>query len=763
LFQGTGDPFRRWIDQLADDDPALREGAALYLRQAGKPAWTSLERAARAHPEAECRARAQDLLYAQRQRRRLSYAVLEEHPSALLTLEAGGTTEKIRLIRTLGRHFEESSELLQELLGDSDPDVVVAAAEALHENRNCDWSGRLLDLLALEDSPRSNRIFELLATIVARIQAADFQSRFDQAGPRARNRLMTLALHGNLALAVSAPTVRQMLRQGDVATRRVALSWIRDRGAAGNTFEVEPLLGAADPQVVADALTTLRQIRHRPDPAVLQGLLRHEDPGVREESALTVAGFEERECLPGLRRLLLDPSVSVRQAALNGLWKLGGASVLGEVLDVYLRDAGDQRELASSILMANRDRVILRVKDLTGDRDLDRRLRALELLARLEGPAVVFPMAADPNESIRRWALGQLLKRTEIPAVLDTLESLTGDPCETIRFESVRTLVRLGRIRHIPELEAFLSSAEYTFRFDAAETLLDQGGERTEPLARRLMSESDPQIRRLAMSALSDRADRRCVEEALDGLKDADGRLRRTAAHYLNKMLSTKRDRELVARLAATLQGSDGETLSLAFRLVMDYGDRGDLEAVRSLVLAGRAPNAERAVRALAEWAGEQATEELLRLLTDDGALNEIVFARLRELRKSALFGSSLRVEASLRLLLACPDSRVRRGAIEAAEEFGAASDLLVRMIDDPAASVRHSAIGACVRRSLQSAAPAIEKHLSDEDPEVRISSVAALHKLRPTQLGAIERAIADEECGWARRRMDLTFSSGSR
>ena len=264
-----GETYRRWIDDLADESPVVRDSAAARLRASGRDAWPDLETASRSHPDPECRARARDLLALSRRRRSLSHLVLEEHPFALQTLENGATVEKLRLIRTLGRNFDTCSEILLDLLRDPEPEVGIAASEVLQENRNFDWTPRLLEIFAREEVPRQARVFELIASAYARLQPGDLQRAYDGTGPRARVRFLQLALHANLPLAVPPDEVRSMLRHGDAAMRRAALSWVRDRGSAGNAPEVEPLLSAAEPAVVTDALSTLRQIRRRPDPAAL--------------------------------------------------------------------------------------------------------------------------------------------------------------------------------------------------------------------------------------------------------------------------------------------------------------------------------------------------------------------------------------------------------------------------------------------------------------------------------------------------------------
>jgi HEAT repeat protein len=756
LSQDPAPPTRDWIEALAADDPAVRESASLGLRRAGRAAWPALDQAARTHPDPETRARASDLLETSRLRRRLSFRILDEHPGALLTLRAGATAEKLRLIRTLGRHFEEASDLLAEFSRDPEPEIAVAAAEVLYENRNTDWAGLLLRLYALEDCPRAGRIYELLCSASSRVSGEDLRQAFALAGPRARNRLLHLALSANLPLDVPPETIRAMLREGEAATRRGALAWIRDRGPGGNLLEIEPLLDAPDSPVAAEALATLRGLRHRPDPRVLGRLLGHPDALVREEAVHATAAFPEDAPISALVPLLGDPSTSVRQSALTALSKLQGARALETVLAAFLADAGDTREQAAGILAVStpavREWTLPRARALAADPDPERRWRGYDLLARMEGTPALFPLARDADPTVRRWALGKILQRTELPASVDAVEAFARDASVPVRFEALRALVRLGRRDHVPALQEFLSSPEYALKYDAAETLLEQGGDRATALARKLVEEEDAPLRRLALTSLAERGDRDHAARALEHLSDSDGRLRRASAQYLGRVLSTGKEPALLGRLAGSLAEAEGESLSLAFRLVVEHGDSGQASAVRDLVRSGRAPSPERAVRALAEWSGERAAADLLGLLGSDPSLNETVFTRLRDPVRRAPPEGRRDVEAALRALLSNPDRRVRRGALAAAEEMGLAGDAIPGLADDPEPSVRHAALGACARASLPAAARVLERRLDDEDPEVRILAVSSLAKLRPE---AAQAAAAREDCAWAKRRME--------
>lgn len=742
-------------DDLGAESPAVREAAAERFARRGRAAWPTLEEAARSHPDPEVRTRAAEILRRGRLRRRLPYRLLDEHPDALEILEGSGTPEKIRLVRSFTRCFEETSDLLQDLAHDPDPEVALAAAETLQENRSYEWIEPILAAFAAEECPRAGRFLELLTAAASRIPPDALRAGFLRAGPAGRVRLVHLALQTGLPLPVAEAALRAWLRSGPPPARRAALAWLRDRAPLGPFPEIVPLLADPDPAVAAEALATLRHLRLRPDPSTLAALLEHDEPAVREEAIQTALAFEERALAPALRRRLEDPSPPVRSSALAALGKLEGEAVLERAFEVFRRDAGEQ---AMSLLARRPEWTLPRLRAMAADPDPERRRRAHELRARIEGPAALHALSADPEESVRLWALGQILRRPDAPGAPPALEAFARDPAESVRFEAVRALVRLGRAEHLPALEAFLASREFALRHDAAETLLDRGGEAAVPLARRLLADEDAALRRLALNALADRREPGWTDLAAGHLAHADGRLRRAAAHYLGRELAARPDPKTIARLADSLEAAEDETLALTFRLVLEHGDARCAPAVRALLLSGRAPHPERAVRALAAWAGEGAAAELAGLLVRDVSIQETVLLAVREARRRFPGAGTAELAAALEELTASPDRRRRRAAVDLAEELGRGAGILPALAADPEPSVRHAAVAACGRMGLTAAAGAVEARLEDEDPDVRIAAVAALLALRPSARPALEAVAAREECAWARRRMELAL-----
>jgi HEAT repeat protein len=757
-FNGDG-KYGRWIDDLGHDDPAVRDEASLRLRAAGRAAWPDLETASSTHPDLEIRSRCRDIVATSRLRRRIPWRVLDEFPSAVATLQNGPSSERIALIRILARTYEDTADLLLDLAQDPDPEVVLAAAEYLQERRNTDWAPRLLEIYAREDCPRASRIYELLTMASGRLASADLQRLFSDAGPRGRNRILQLALNATLPLGVSPAILKGLLEGTEPATRRLGLSWLRERGCPGAMPFVEPLLSDPESVVVTDALSTLRACGWRPQGATLEALLGHDDPQVREEALQACLAFEERSCLDGLRRLLDDPSMSVRQSAITAVSRLGGAEVLDDLWRVFLRDSGESRDSAATTLARSPDWAMPRLRPLLKDADPDRRIRAYQLWARIDNVRVLGPLSKDRDETVRRWALLELLRRPEAPGAVEAIELFVADASESIRFDALRAMVRLEKRDHAPELEKFLVSREYSFRFDAAETLLSLRDERAQILARKLLDEADAPLRRLGYFALADRNDRDVADRAIKELNDPDGRLGGAAAKYLRQLLTGRHDDAVLARLAQGLDQWSGEPLELAFNLLMEYGDGAASGPIRKLVASGRAPRPDRAVRALADWAGEGAAVELSSLLGADALLNESVYSRLRDVRRRHPEAGRRDLEAALARLFCSPDRRIRRGAAQAASELGLPLEDLVALVQDREPSVRCAAMAAARLLSLAGAADAIEAKLDDDDPDVRVAAALSLASLKPAARPVVDRAMACEDCAWAKRKMETSLA----
>jgi HEAT repeat protein len=163
-------------------------------------------------------------------------------------------------------------------------------------------------------------------------------------------------------------------------------------------------------------------------------------------------------------------------------------------------------------------------------------------------------------------------------------------------------------------------------------------------------------------------------------------------------------------------------------------------------------------VRALSDWAGERAPAELAGLLGADPALNDSIYARLRESRKRYPDSGRAELTAAFSRLFCDSDRRIRRGAALAAADLGLPLEGLIALVDDREPSVRCAAMTASRALSFGAAAPGLLSHLDDDDPDVRISAALALAALRPFWRPRIERQVADEDCAWVKHRIEQSM-----
>ncbi len=741
---------RGWVDSLADESLVARDDATSRLLRAGRAAWPILERAL-AHDDPEVRSRAASILDSSRRRRQVSYEILREHPGAIATLEAGATREKILLIRTLARRFEKSADLLLPLLRDPEPEVVVASAEALYENRRFEWVEPLLSLLTHDSCPRATRVSELLRCASSSIPLDRFQSSLLSAGALGRARLVELAHAASLAVDVPRDLLEAMLRDAGIAAPRAALAWIRNHPPREDGPEIEPLLRSPYAELVAETLVTLQSHGRRIDPSTIRSLLSHEDETVRAQALELLASRDDPSAAEEAARLLADVSTSVRRTALGTLWKLRGTRALETTLALFFEEDGDPHEAAAAYLLRHREWTRPRLTETLAAQAPDRRRRASELLYTMDGVSVLVRAATDPDADVRRWALQRLLSH-DGPSATETLQTLSKDPIEGIRFDALRGLVRRGARERIDELARFVGGAEYSFSLGAAETLFDYGGDRVPDLARQLLRIDDAHLRRLALAALSERRLWNAGAEALAFLADPDARLQRAAIQYLSSALDVRPDAKTVAAVRERLPALEGDPHAAALHLITTHGDASSRAVVREALLAGRAPSVDRALRALADWSEMDAETELAGMLGDDPALNHAVYRRMASLQK--IGGEA--TDRALRRLMAHRAPAVRAGAIRAGADLKRDSliPLLGAALDDSDAEVRDAAVAACGDLGVAESASRIARLLNDEDPDVRTQSARVLARLRPASREIVQRSAEAEDCGWVRRRM---------
>ena len=142
------------IEDLGHDKIEIRTAGELNLLKAGRASWPLLQ-AAEGHSDPEIASRATQILHRAHLRRKIPYQILRYHPNAIHTLQDGATREKLKLISTFGRYYQESKAFLITLSKDPNPRIAVAASDALYDNRDFSWVEHLLDIYVRTPPPHS--------------------------------------------------------------------------------------------------------------------------------------------------------------------------------------------------------------------------------------------------------------------------------------------------------------------------------------------------------------------------------------------------------------------------------------------------------------------------------------------------------------------------------------------------------------------------------------------------------------------------------
>lgn len=116
-----------------------------------------------------------------------------------------------------------------------------------------------------------------------------------------------------------------------------ALSAVAHTGREDVLDVCRGLLGADDPQVVADACRVLAAVASPAETPLLQAVLRHEDPRARAGAVGALGALRSPEAADQLRFALADESPQVRAAAARALGRQGNEAA-GRALIISLKD-----------------------------------------------------------------------------------------------------------------------------------------------------------------------------------------------------------------------------------------------------------------------------------------------------------------------------------------------------------------------------------------------------------------------------------------
>jgi protein-S-isoprenylcysteine O-methyltransferase Ste14 len=290
---------------------------------------------------------------------------------------------------------------------------------------------------AYEAYRRSASFLFPLPAFLERLFALPFRLLFGQDRPQRKGEVaVVIALY--LALLMGA----SFLFYGDGLERTAALFRSRERDQA---LLSEQVTRARTESNTRQKHFLIRDLAARGEPAVdlLRGLLRDEDPTLRELAAESLYDLAPPRALPDLTRALEDPSENVRYDVLRALAAIGSPESAGPILP------------------------------LLNDPALHVRMQALSALAGL-GAEEMVEAAGEFLTSPEAWirigvleALGTLGSERGLPLVVDRV----ADPEPAVRREAVVALLRIGSPRARPVLEDARRDEDWEVRIYAAEAL----------------------------------------------------------------------------------------------------------------------------------------------------------------------------------------------------------------------------------------------------------------------------------------------------
>jgi HEAT repeat protein len=490
-----------------------------------------------------------------------------------------------------------------------------------------------------------------------------------------------------LGLTDGIPTALEHLNDPDQRVRTAAMHFVGQLGGPELADRIRSRTTDPDPAVRAATALALGLTQARGAGPDFIRLLTDPDPTVRAAAARGAADANAREAASGLLGLLTDVAPAVQREAVLALGRLGDATTAA----VLLRHlSGGDPELRGAIATAVTRLDPARVPDL-----LDHLVEAGDRESKL---AVVRTVA-------------QL--RLQNGAAL--LEVLWRDSDPAVRTATAETLGRLGGFDAVRLLMAGLSDPEDDVRAHAVDALARLNGAEAGPAFLGLLA-LDPSNRVRERAAL------------------ATGLLRTPGGEAA--LLEASRPGASAEVRAASLLALGGyEQESMVGRLVEMADDRAlrDLLADRIRHDAGFRLLAHRlgASRHVELQALGATTREEMETSLAEGLRGALEPAeRLRLVSGLRAFQGDRSRNALMQVVRSDPNPGVRAAALTAVAGMVDLAELeraSVRALSDPAAVVRHTAVGLMGRLPPQRALPSLVRMLRPDDEDtVVLRAVAA-------------------------------------
>ena len=543
------------------------------------------------------------------------------------------------------------------------------------------------------------------------------------------------------------------------------LDAVRQLATIGDAMEdADALLHAlhdTDPHVHLAAIVTLRALNFITSDEGLPKLLADPDPAVRIAAAQLIYGGNPA-VLATLKKMLQDPLLAVRVAAVDGLVRTHDRQVIALVLALLHDQISELRRAAArATIELSGNEGSFWLDDLKPPDDQDTTTWIATVLHWDTIKSALAAMLNDADAGVRHSAAVALFAfgddratRTMLIAALDDDDAATReaavkqmrvqwhDDPEIIRhFITMLPGEKAASVRRV--LVDVLSAAADS---QAADVLL------------REVNDPDAQIRKSVIGTLKQRAtqgskDPRVVDVLLPRLKDADADIRYETASALAEF----NDARIIPALLDAAEDANPRVSDTAFRALIHLHDpcirsvadkflhSADPRLRRAAAMALGAAGDERGFRTLAGLlrdAKRRLDDEVLQFLgsaKDTRALNVLLCIdniaddeRKPYFRALANYPHDLRVVQRLIDDLRDPRPQVRLAVLEISPKF---DDLKLRvaigrLMKDRNARVRSAVIPALITHLPFTSAdlPALKLAFVDKDPIIRAETVGSLN-----------------------------------
>ena len=177
----------------------------------------------------------------------------------------------------------------------------------------------------------------------------------------------------------------------------------------------------------------------------IKEMLRDADPYVRRDACASLEESRSEEYVTELAKLLEGEDLGVREAALNALTAIGGASVAVAVLPTLGSEDVATRNIGIEILEQLGPVVVDPVGAVLSDSDDDVVKFGVDILSKIKDARVeglLAPLVEHKNPNVRA-AVVLCLGKTDSPTVAPTLLKALGDSEEWVRFSAIEGLGHL--------------------------------------------------------------------------------------------------------------------------------------------------------------------------------------------------------------------------------------------------------------------------------------------------------------------------------